>query len=79
MTKEQSQLHKALYRNYKTPEQLAAIKSEKDKSRNNKLKQNSLIDNSKGSGAWRRIGEIKDRLNLSASLDDPLFSYEPRA
>lgn len=79
MNKQQTQLHKDLYRNYKTPEELEAIKSAKEKSKSRQSIQRTLIDNSKGSGAWRKIGELTDKIELSKSLGDHLERYDPVA
>ena len=69
----------AFGRRYPTKEEVLAKKAAEEKASANKKTsiQQSLIDRSKGNKAWQRIGQLRDSIELSASLDDHLLSYEP--
>ena len=65
----------AFGRRYPTKNEVAAKEAAEEKAITNI--QHRLIARSKGSGAWQKIGELRDGIDLRDSLDDHLLSYDP--
>ena len=67
----------AFWRRYPTKDEVLAKKAAEEKAEANKTIQHRLIERSKCTGAWQKIGALTDKRRLAESLDDHLLSYEP--